>query len=284
MDPAGKKYAYYDGGLAICLNGNALYTAGVLRNNGEDSSGFALTSGGGTIYHVPFYESEMFLMKYDTAGNLHRIIHSGQNAGGHVTPSDLYVDSSQNIFIGGTIDNWNGGNGTKKLFGAPLVHDNTDIFFAKLNPDFCTTDSFPRPMPVRISPYAGRSTLGTSTAGGTLSWSSRPAGLVSEDLHPKVAPDSSTVYYLTVISNGGSVESDSVLVTVNTPKADAGKDALVCNGVFDTIGMADLGDQYSWTSNPTGFLSNSSRPSVSPEQCLHHLFSNGKKHTGMYQL
>jgi hypothetical protein len=265
----GSKYAYYGGGLAISLKGTALYTAGTLSNNGEDSSSFSLTTGGGgALQHVPFYESEMFLMKYDTAGNLQRIIHSGQNAGGHVTPSDLFVDSSQNIFVGGTIDNWNGGNGTKKFFGIPLVHDNTDIFFAKLNPDFCTTDSIP-------SADAGAdksicrgdsAVLGKSATGGSLSWSSRPAGLVSGDLHPKVAPDSSTVYYLTVVSaDGSTVQSDSVIVTVNTPKADAGKDALVCNDVSVTIGMADLGDQYSWTSNPAGFFSGSSHPLVSPD-------------------
>jgi photosystem II stability/assembly factor-like uncharacterized protein len=263
----GSRYAYYSGGLAIYLKGNTLYTAGVLNNNGVDSSAFSLTSGGGAIYHEPFYESEMFLMKYDTAGNMQRIIHSGKNPGGHVTPSNLFVDNSENIFIGGTIDNWNGGDGTKKLFGIPLVHTNSDIFFAKLNPDYCTTDSIPS-----ADAGADRSVcrgdsviLGTATTGGSISWSSRPAGLVSESLHPRVAPDSSTVYYLNVMSPSGTVSSDSVLVKVNTPKADAGKDALVCNAVPDTIGMKGLGDQYSWTSSPSGFFSNNPDPLVNPD-------------------
>ncbi len=263
----GSKYAYYEGGLAIYLKGNTVYTAGGLRNNGVDSSSFSLTTGGGAIYHEPFYQSEMFLMKYDTAGNLKRLIHSGRNTAGYEHPSELFVDSNQNIFIGGTVQYWKYGNGGFKLFGFTLGQADNDIFFAKLNPDFCTADTLPSAEAgIDQSVCRGDSVvLGASTAGGSLSWSSRPAGLRSEDLHPKVAPDSSTMYYLNVISAGGSVTSDSVLVRVNTPSVDAGKDALLCNGASDTIGMKGLGDRYSWTSNPSGFFSHDPDPVVTPD-------------------
>jgi photosystem II stability/assembly factor-like uncharacterized protein len=263
----GSKYAYYGGGGAISLNGNDLYTAGTLRNNGEDSAKFSITTGGGAINQIPFYQSEMFLMKYDTAGNLKRLVHSGRNAAGYEYPSQLFVDSSQNVFIGGNVQYWKYGNGGFRLFGFTLGQADNDIFFAKLNPDFCTTDTMPiADAGADLSVCRGDSSvLGISAAGGSLSWSSRPAGFVSEDMHPKVAPDSSTVYYLTVMSAGGSVESDSVVVKVNTPMADAGKDALVCNGVPDTIGTKGVGDQYSWTSSPAGFFSSAPDPLVNPD-------------------
>jgi len=113
---------------------------------------------------------------------------------------------------------------------------------------------------------ASSSIGGTSVAGSTYSWVSSPVGFTSTLPNPIVSPTVSTTYALTETNSNGCVKSNSVLVTVNLLPAAAviGTDT-ICNGSSVSIGASSVaGSTYSWTSSPTGFISTSSNPSVSP--------------------
>jgi hypothetical protein len=85
---------------------------------------------------------------------------------------------------------------------------------------------------------------------------------LSDSLHPTVLPVQTTTYFFTAVSESGNVSSDSVIVKVDKPLANAGKDQVACNGASVSIGMPDSGDVYSWSSYPAGFVSSTSNPTV----------------------
>jgi parallel beta-helix repeat protein len=111
-------------------------------------------------------------------------------------------------------------------------------------------------------------TLGTSSISGYVySWSSRPAGYSSTISNPSVSPLVNTTYYLSdTISATGCNKSDSIIITVNPlPTVNVGTTSTICSGSSAAIGAASTsGETYSWASNPSGFTSTSSNPSVSP--------------------
>ncbi|MBL0201593.1 MAG: VCBS repeat-containing protein [Chitinophagaceae bacterium] len=112
---------------------------------------------------------------------------------------------------------------------------------------------------------SANTTIGTAASGGnTYSWSSSPAGFTSATANPTVNPVVNTSYYLTVTNGFGCTAKDTVLVTVSTPVANAGPDKQLCPGDATGIGVAATGDTYAWTSNPAGFVSTISNPTVSP--------------------
>ena len=107
----------------------------------------------------------------------------------------------------------------------------------------------------------------TAIAGHTYSWTSNPSGYTSTSSKPSVSPTITTVYTLTEkITASGCTNTDSVTVTVNPlPVPAIGSATSVCKGSSTTIGAASTtGHTYSWTSNPSGFTSTVSNPSVSP--------------------
>ena len=107
----------------------------------------------------------------------------------------------------------------------------------------------------------------SSTSGHTYSWTSSPSGYTSTNSSPKVSPSVTTTYYLTeTITATGCFKSDSVVITVNpVPSASTGSATSICSGNSTSIGATSVsGSTYSWTSNPSGFTSTSSNPSVSP--------------------
>ena len=106
-----------------------------------------------------------------------------------------------------------------------------------------------------------------STSGHTYSWTSNPSGYTSSSSNPSVSPAVTTMYKLTEsITAVGCSKSDSVKITVNPlPVPVVGSATSICNGASTTIGgTSTSGHTYSWTSNPSGFTSSSSKPSVSP--------------------
>jgi len=116
--------------------------------------------------------------------------------------------------------------------------------------------------------FAGSTAIGaTAISGDTYSWTSKPSGYTSTTSNPTISPTTTTTYYLTeTITATGCTKSDSVVITVNPlPAAKAGSNQPVCFGGSATIGTTAVsGDIYSWTSNPSGFTSTASGPSVSP--------------------
>jgi len=106
-----------------------------------------------------------------------------------------------------------------------------------------------------------------STAGHTYSWTSSPAGFTSTVSNPSVSPTTTTTYTLAeTITATGCSATNSVVITVNpVPGNNAGANSSICTGSSITLGAASTGGHtYSWTSNPAGFTSTSSNPSVSP--------------------
>ena len=114
----------------------------------------------------------------------------------------------------------------------------------------------------------GSATVGAAfVTGDTYSWTSNPSGYSSTASNPTVSPTTTTTYTLTEkITSSGCSKTNSVVITVNPlPGANAGTSQSICSGSSATIGAASVnGSTYSWASNPSGFSSTSSNPSVSP--------------------
>jgi len=115
---------------------------------------------------------------------------------------------------------------------------------------------------------AGSSTtLGGATVSGSIySWSSSPAGFTSSLANPTVSPSVNTTYTVTETTSTGCTNTNSVIVTVNpVPLAVAGTDATICLNNSTTLGTTAVpGNNYSWTSVPSGFNSFTANPSVTP--------------------
>ena len=107
---------------------------------------------------------------------------------------------------------------------------------------------------------------GTAVSGNTYAWSSHPTGYSSTSSNPSVSPTVTTTYILTETVNTGCTKTDSATITVNPiPSATVGSPQTICNTSSVTLGAASVvGNTYSWTSNPSGFTSTTSNPSVSP--------------------
>lgn len=109
----------------------------------------------------------------------------------------------------------------------------------------------------------GSSTTLSGSGGPSYSWS--PAtGLSSTTISNPVAnPASTTNYILTVTDLNGCQASDAVVITVNSPAANAGNDVTICTGASTTL-SASGGTSYSW-SPATGLSSTTiANPVASP--------------------
>lgn len=109
----------------------------------------------------------------------------------------------------------------------------------------------------------------SGTTGGT--FTAAPAGLSLNSTTGAVNTGTSsagsyTVTYTIPASGGCSAVIATAPVTVNAlPLADTGPDRSICTGASTQIGAPLItGHTYSWTSNPAGFTSTLSNPTVSP--------------------
>ena len=102
--------------------------------------------------------------------------------------------------------------------------------------------------------------------GHTYSWTSSPSGFTSSISNPTVSPTTTTSYYLTeTVTATGQTRTDTVVVTVNPLPSATVVPSSVCFGSSVSIGASSTsGHTYAWASNPVGFSSSVSNPSVSP--------------------
>jgi gliding motility-associated-like protein len=107
----------------------------------------------------------------------------------------------------------------------------------------------------------------TAIYGNTYSWTSIPVSFVSASSIITVKPIITTNYYLkeTDTTTGCSM-INAAKITVNPlPIANAGFNRNLCQGDSTTIGgLGLIGNSYSWTSSPIGFISVLANPKVSP--------------------
>ena len=109
--------------------------------------------------------------------------------------------------------------------------------------------------------------IGTPEVSGyTYTWISDPIGFASNRAMPIVTPLTTTKYYLTVTIPNGIHSTDSVIIQIQTPIANAGSDQSICKGTGVYIGSSpESGIAYNWTSIPQGFTSTEALPFVSPQ-------------------
>ncbi|MCE3280729.1 MAG: large protein, partial [Bacteroidetes bacterium] len=126
------------------------------------------------------------------------------------------------------------------------------------------------PTAAGVSICSGNTATVTATApGGLYQWYTASTGgtlLGSEASYTTPVLTANATYYVQTTINGCTSPRTIVNVTVNpNPVAAVGPAKTICNLTSTTIGAAAVGtNTYSWTSNPAGFTSTSSNPTVSP--------------------
>jgi gliding motility-associated-like protein len=106
---------------------------------------------------------------------------------------------------------------------------------------------------------SGGSVTLTASSGTSYTWST---GATTQS----IVVNTSGTYTVTVGSSCGGGAPSSVTVTVSpSPAAFTGNNTFICTGNSITLGGPPVGtNTYSWTSNPAGFTSTVSNPTVSP--------------------
>lgn len=131
----GSKTAYYGWGKALVYKAGQLYAAGNVSNNGQNLSNFTFTSTNGVNYTGNFFQTELFIVNYDTAGVLKKVAKSGDNGYGQLEPHGLVLDSANNYIITGITDYTS--DTTNVVFNQSFPVRGVDVFFAKISSDFC---------------------------------------------------------------------------------------------------------------------------------------------------
>ncbi|PWA06322.1 LamG-like jellyroll fold domain-containing protein, partial [Flavobacterium laiguense] len=177
----------------------------------------------------------------------------GNTIGGEL---NVINDAPETYPIGNTTVTWtatDASNNTATCTQKVTVVDNQQLANAGVSSSICSGNSV---------------ALGTATvAGHTYSWVSNPSGFASTVANPSVSPIVTTTYTLTeTVTATGCSKSNEVTITVNPlPVANAGASIVICRGNSIVIGATAVsGNTYSWVSNPAGFTSTVSNPSVSP--------------------
>jgi hypothetical protein len=260
---------------ALALRDTSVYALGSYVNFAFTDYPVTVTSAGGGVARFKTTGSELFLARFNTNGVLQRVNRSGANYEAHLFGKGIFIDSTGNIVLAGTTDNYNAGGVHFGFFGDTLSARSANVWFGKLNPSVCMADSS---VPVDAGPGAaiclGDSVrLGIGSAGNGETWSSL-TGFISDSLQPVVHPVVTTMYYLSRGDADGLVSWDSVLVKVQGVLNHAGPNATICVGNTDTLGISSsaaggvggaVAIQYLWSSVPGGFSSSEARPVVRPD-------------------
>jgi len=115
----------------------------------------------------------------------------------------------------------------------------------------------------------------SSVTGDTYSWSSSPSGFSSTVSNPTASPSVTTIYYLTETnpSNGCSrTNSDTISFPGSTTVLAS---TTICSGYAISLGGTSYsGNNYSWTSSPSGFTSSIANPVVTPTSNITYYFKD----------
>ncbi|MEI6173696.1 MAG: FISUMP domain-containing protein [Bacteroidota bacterium] len=119
-----------------------------------------------------------------------------------------------------------------------------------------------------ICPEASTQIGAAAVPGSSYSWTSVPPGFTSTLANPTVSPSVTTFYTVVETSTIGCTNSNIVVVSMNpVPAAAAGADRGICSNMSTQLGTtAVAGSTYQWTSNPAGFTSTLSNPTVTPAE------------------
>ncbi len=99
----------------------------------------------------------------------------------------------------------------------------------------------------------------------TYSWTPTLGLSSSTTSSTSVSPVSTATYSLNATFLGCSQTDNTLITVLPSPIANAGLDVTVCSGGSTSIGANSVaGINYSWTSNPVGFTSTLSNPSINP--------------------
>ncbi len=120
----------------------------------------------------------------------------------------------------------------------------------------------------------------TVTNNSTLTWNFGDGSSIVSGINPahRYAAKGTYTLKLIVTNASGCVDSSSVTININAlPAANAGNNTSLCFGDSVSIGESALsGNTYSWTSNPVGFSSTLSNPSIVPAVTTTYYFTETK--------
>ncbi|RPD41533.1 hypothetical protein [Chitinophaga barathri] len=253
---------YYARGGTVVLKNQELLVTGFLALNGIADTTFRLTSRDGNHKEVRLMDSEFFVARYDTAGVLKKISKSGRSMDLWHVPDHFLNAGENNFLFGGSVRMYY--EGPTSMFNMPV--NNPGNVFMKTNLDFCM-DEQPPVADAGMDTAACPGTtvrIGTAqaTPGYRYYWTSIPTGFVSREPNPLVSPSRPTMYYLTVTAGNGVTAGDSVLVRLKGMPF-LGPDTTICPGEPLTIGVADEGGTYEWSTNGSAFITGPSKLSIS---------------------
>ena len=174
--------------------------------------------------------------------------------------SDVTIESGESTTLtasGGDSYQWSTGATTSSITVSP---SDTTTYTVEVKRGLCedtasvevtVTAPAPAPAPVVTADAgedqticSGDSVTLTATGGSSYLWSTG-ATTSSIDVNP-----SATTEYSVTVSEGGSSDTDEVLVTVNSINATAGSDVTIESGESTTL-TASGGDSYQWSTGAT---------------------------------
>lgn len=140
-------------------------------------------------------------------------------------------------------------------FGCPVLKDTVRIIIQPALVDagkdvgICSGDS------IRLSVNEGKIYL----------WSPAEGLSCTDCREPFAKPSKNQRYYVTLTDKNGCIGTDSVLVSVGKPTADAGKDTTICLGTSVRM-RASGGNTYRWSPSPDLSCTDCPDPIITPKQ------------------
>lgn len=267
----GTRYPYGGGGAGLVLDQDRVFSLAKVTAFQQDLAAYKLSATNGYIRNFYSGQNELLLIQYDTAGVFKKLLNSGyQFNSGSLDTYTMTKAPDGNFIVGVNKGVFGNGPVIASYFNIPVPGPYARSgggLLVKLDPRTHELPVAAQAGPDRTKCPGDTSRLGSVTSTGALySWTSVPAGFISDIATPVVQPMVTTMYILTVANDGGGLQvKDTVVITVlNGPLVNAGADTLVCPGQPVTIGTSAIpGLTYNWTSDrPDNFTSALAQPVV----------------------